>query len=632
MTATYTARVAAAARQPFLLVEIAVPTCVIAGMGTAPCTAADPGNNLRCYRSRPTCVDVTNYDRNGGGTFQDTKLTWRFVSESVGTLPADFAASSNEYLPLVLKSTHVATEIDPDEGMSRPESFKVMMDDLGGEDLADNALNVCPAFDQGSLTPNTTRAGNFWPRWLEIHDNYRNSSMTVKRCFADQSFLESDAETIWKGRVDAVRFKSKGQVEIEARDLFVDLDKELPPAISKDNTTQAAYSRTATAIVMADGAEFTDPAGVTGNVVIEVPTIHGRLEKCKVSSISTNTLTVSRGDFGTFAEPWPLNAKVKEVLHYGTDGGTNGEAPLDIVNDLLNRAGVPAGDVDSTNFTAEALWIGPAKLSRTVREPTPVNEMCFEILELFNGNIFVTEDQKIKVHVNSPPAIGETVGTVVDATNILAGTGRVQSGDRQRLTHVTVKYDLEDAEGKARDGKEVDIQIAVNNTQFAADYYGNGEEDKFSKTIESPWIQGWDDGQGQITAVRWAQRHRFAARHFTYSAELRDDSQQLGELVDLTTSLIQDEHGADRTLRCVVIGKKWTGMHGFNFTLLETGFGGGAGSDTVNSRDQRYAFIGPSAMTSVYDSESAANQAAYWFIADSNDQLGAANDAGKHLT
>ena len=57
----------------------------------------------------------------------------------------------------------------------------------------------------------------------------------------------------------------------------------------------------------------------------------------------------------------------------------------------------------------------------------------------------------------------------------------------------------------------------------------------------------------------------------------------------------------------------------------------GTGLENGEQDDKRYAFIGPAGMLD-YDSDTAANQAAYGYLSDANDQLGAANVRGKELT
>ena len=89
--------------------------------------------------------------------------------------------------------------------------------------------------------------------------------------------------------------------------------------------------------------------------------------KITARDTGANTLTVTRGAYGTRAEAWwgddqlkpGKGTRVEEVLHYSTADGLDGLPVDEVVNDLLQRAGVASGDIDATSLADAKKWIGP---------------------------------------------------------------------------------------------------------------------------------------------------------------------------------------------------------------------------------------------------------------------------------
>lgn len=619
-SAEYIAQRDAAGRTPFYLVELTVNRCGLE-YTTSPCQAVDLGDGARCSFSYFTCQDRDNFDSDGAGGTVGTTQTFRFHSAGV-QVPPVFHTTYSQLWPLVEKVSHLTSELDPDKGLTLPEKMTVSLLPIITMGIGTHP----PQNTDKSGLINTSVAGHFWRTFLFIHPNIRTATVTIKKGFVSSAFVVSDLESLWKGTVSSIDVRADGRVNLQCRDLFAHNLAKVPPPISTTNTVQAAVARDGSTVAVFDASEFTDPADITGKVVIEVETITGRMELAEVGSIASNTLTITKGLFGTPKEPWAKGATITEVWAVASEGptasGDNGIRPLTALADLLNRAGIPAGDIDSTQWTAEAVWIGPVLIKGIIRKPTLVKKLTQQILRLFSACIYEDESLKLRVHVNAPPTTTETVGTVADDPNILISKPpTTQAGEDKRLTHVSVFYDKEE------DGDDFrKVAAAINATTFTELFYGATEKDRRELKVETPWLQSWQSGHAELIAFRLLlQRDRHRA-FFEYEAELRDETQVLGELVDLTTNDLQDAVGADRTVRCAVVKKKWSGIFGFRFTLEETGFG----RAQQGEGEWRFGSIGPSGSAD-YDSASSSEQADGAWIADASGNVGTGDDGAYYL-
>ena len=618
-SAGYNAQLQAAGRVPFWLVELALPRCGET-YGVSPCTASGGADGTYCsyvFGGENPCADQDNYDiSNSGATVQ----TLRFTSADA-PIPPLLYRTWPQIWPLVGKVSQVAQELRIEDGLSLPDKLKVQL-------LPIRAMGsgTCPPLDADKSVRNTSRAGDYFRRLLAQYPNYHRGTLTLKRGFYTTGWLTTDFESVWKGSLENVQIGRDGSLLLEAQDVFVSRLLTVPRQISSWNVITENRDRDDTSIAVTDATEFTDPADITGTVHAEVESFDGGTEIVIITSIASNTLTVTRGALNTIATPIRNKAAIREIYNAGTALDDQGAHPTDVAVDLLNRAGTPAGDIDTTQIAVTNSWIGPAVVKRRVVEPTDVRELVHSVLSPFQAVAYVNEDRKVRIHIHRPPDNDEdNPATVIDADNVLVGGVKLNTGERHRLTHARIKYADKDDDGQDRHA------VAVNNTTFSANYYGDGADDRREKKIETDWIQPWDELAAGDIVVRAALMAQHPRLIFTYEAELRDDAYQIGDLVNLTTADVQTAIGGTRDLRCAIIGKSLIGLMGFRITLQETGLGIVAIADGLGGvGKRRYGKVGAKSPggDEDYDSASISLKLTNAWIGDASNLVGTDDDDG----
>jgi len=617
----YTAERDAAGRSPIWVLELDVKQCAN-DYGISPCAATlsgDSPDGKPSYYSYKTCQDRTNY-------VAETR-TWRFISAHAVPPPPAVAAAWNPLYPLLSKVVPVQREVNLAAGLQRQGTLKVTLLDLGRPGTDSNVPDLNP--DKTGTKNSTERNGLFWRRFVAIHPNYPGIVVRLKRGFNTPTFATTDFETAWRGRLRSLNFNRDGTLSMEIEDHLGNFEKKLPPKVSKNNTLQATRSRNATSFLVQDASQYSDPTVTSaGYTVLQIPTLEGRFElaKCTARDTTTNLLTLTRGQFGTFKGPVEgddtaekVGAHMPEVLHWSSADGTDGVHPVEVVQDLLNRMGIATGDVDGTQMDAQKQWIGPVTVKRTITKSSQALKLLHELLELSQSALFIDDNLKIRLWTNRPSDPSDTVSTIADADIHERGV-EFDHGEEQRLTHASLVFGYDG--DKDRDAAAV--MIYVSDEAFLADFFGATEDDRFERALKGGrWVQEWDDFQAATACARWAKENEMARSKVVFSADLRKEVLDVGEFVDLSIHDLQDRHGATRTVRCIVESRVREGLGRYKFTLEETGFGTQSG--TVD--DPYWAIIGPASLGD-YDSESAANKAAYGFVTDANNQLGAANDVG----
>lgn len=609
----YTLALRAGGRRPFYVVEIETTKRCALTFGQAPCPAV---GSTPCYGSWATCPTAATRAAFTGSTY-----TWRYSSceiplHEMAALMTSYApATSSQYgiLPLVSKVDFADSKIDAEAGFSRRGKANVSFHDVGTLNANLTQALPTPGFDPDKSVRNTGRAGFWWLRWLAQWPNYRNMVMRIKRGFFGSSFAATDLETCWEGLVEDIARETNGTIKLVATDVLEPLTKEIPRQAGNLNTLATDVSRSATAWTVQDVRRFSDPASlVSGYVHVEAETTTGRKEIVRVSAVneSTDVMTVVRAQAGTYAEPIRAGTTVREVLAFGIGDGITEGRPLAIIKAILERVGLPAATyVDGTSFAHAEDLIGPVAVRRVVREPKAANSLVNELCELFQICLFVGKTNKIEARVNFPSRPGETIGTVTDARNVMVGTGTTKTGDRQRITHVNVYYDHDD-DGEGSWPQDGGIAVFINAAATAPMFYGDALQDVQAKSIDGRWIRGDDTDLADWVASAWGTTLGDAPMRFSWSAELRDATMGLGDLVDITSVDILDEHGSRKTTRAMIVERKPADLGGFTFVAQTFGFfptsqggkrialvapAGQADYDSASDAEKLFAYVGTSA-------------------------------------
>ena len=497
-----------------------------------------------------------------------------------------------------------------------------------------------PLFNIDKSTRNSSRGGQFWRRLVAIWPNYRNAPVRLKRGFATSTFTKYDLETIWRGKLENVAFESQGQVTIRCADLYggeaAGLERKIPNVSTSSNGVIADASRSATSVDVVDGTLYTQPT---------VATLHVRNggEIIQVTGIASNTLTLSRGKFGTIAEPIFKGDTLTECVPYMTSNGACGLHPVDIWLDLLDRAGLDTDEIDSAQMRGAGGMLNGLRFQRLVTEPTPIKTLINELCELTMSALYVGEGLKVRLSTPHPPVPGSSHGaqsglaTITDNPHVIDPPGvKCYTNENERLTHCAIFYGKRGDSSSGGDDWN-NIALAINGTTFSDGYYGSTEADRKEKKIETEWLPshfqpasyteaGVNSGFANVLTTRWVNRHGTAPVVFELETEMRNRAWRVGDCIQVETCDWQTVDGFVKTELCRIIkrvddnqGRIKLTLHALNYDAIDAATG--------RVTRSRYAFIAPDHVATTYASATTGDRE-YAYIGDASNLVNSGATAG----
>jgi len=600
-------------RTPQFIVELKITACdnFYSDSGApSTCTAVDAGNGNRCYYSAPTCQDIPHFRIDTLGL-----KTFKFCLKD-----APLPVGGADIWPMLKSVVISPQEIDPEKAVTVSERVKLVFYD----DEARWNWNQDKA-SAGALTNTGTPSGTFWRRFMRIYRNYANPRNTVK---VSVGFVASGAvETDFKQRglylIDNLEINADGTVTMTLTDRLKLLKTKAPAKISEGNLLNGAINSAVTSVVVDDASELTPP-GTGYGVQIKIDN-----EIMNVTAIAGNTLTVSRGNWGTTAASHSDNAAWIEVLNFGVERTVTSSAPIgagliDITIELLRRAGIAVADIDTTTLYAEANdWLpstsnpGTGVTTGTVfmraglpldsanggiSVQTDIETLIRQLRDIGPLSLWVGEDQKVTGRIFAPARPTVTLTELTDNENIIKGSIEIDDNEESRVQVVNVAYDLVAGGDVAKASDYQKVISRADGDGLAPGYYGTTAIRV--KTILSPWILNTVAGAAVASrlAVHTLGRYRNPARKVGVDLEVKDDAVKCGDFVYLSTARLQKADGSTDSQRIMEIqSKKRDAMsHVLSYGMQDTGL------------FRRYGFIAP-AGTPVYDSATAP-QRRYAFI------------------
>jgi len=580
-TANYDLLADDAAKRAQWLVEIDMLRCDNQ-YTQAPCTAPDGGDGLRCWYSFPTCQDRVNY--------VTSTRTLYFCFQDV-----PWSDDTLQVYPLLQKLVAVPQKIDARRLHTFPEQLNLSM--------ALDYLPPPPDHDKGSAFFNTGSPGEFWANLFARNLNYSGRPVRVKRGFySADDFALADFQQIGpEYRLKAYSI-SDAAVKITCESKLADLDKrQIPFAVSDDNliTDAAGISSVATTINVTSAAEFPDPAEFTRNTMyVEIEN-----EIMELTAIDTalDTLTVAnRGSFGTSPSFHPMGAQVTHVVGFSSDVVGTPDNPMEIMQDLLEWAGIAAADVDTTSFDTikEVVW-PEDNCARLIRRPKKVSELLQQLRETRGVAIFLDTSGKFAAATLLP----DEDGTALTDTNFIEDSLTIEVDDEARISRVLYLYDpVEDNASNTDDFAKVVVEI--NTDLEDANLFG----DKREKVILDQWLDpGAIIAEVRNIARRLISRFRFGLRTFTFQLEIADATAiNVGDALTVNTFKVLGVDGAAETRPVLVTAKREVDRTRVEFQAVDVNFSG------------RFFRMGPEAMTATYTDGDANLIYGYWGDASDN--------------
>jgi len=519
-------------REPLQIIEIEQPLCSLE-YGVSPCTAEiGVTGSIKCFNTSKTCQDVPNYD--------PAPLLLRFckpqakLPEGIFCIPSLQSASTSPTQINVVGGSRSKGPLG-----IRAELSVTFKDHPYSDVLVDKYR-----LERGYIA---TDRGSYWSKWLARNPYYVSYTMRVYDGYVGQSLAEMNKRTYL---IDSISGPDSNQnVSIRAKDVLKLADNE---------KAQAPIASTGELIVDYSDAASMDPMRITGGIASEYPApgkVRINKEIFSYTGVTTIDETeirltgVSRAQVGTDAQSQDAEDRVQWCLEY------NDIRPDVLTNDLLTTYGdVPSEFIPLTEWNAEAsVWLEQFRLSTLITEPTGVTDLLGEITEQALFYIWWDErDEKIKLRALRPSS-GDTVTSIDNFKNILAGTFELKAQPKERISQVWVFFGQRDPTQKLDDDQNYRrVRVRVDADAESDLQYG----ERRIKKIYSRWLQ--TDAMAIQTTARLLIRFRDTPEYIAFAVDAKDRSMWTGDLADVSVDSVVDVTGANRVNRWQVISAEET--------------------------------------------------------------------------
>ena len=486
-----------------------------------------------CYNTFFTCKDKVNFDK----TTEDLKFT-SFEA------PIPFSGIR----PYIKKISSLPTKIE-NELTVRGRRKVEMVDELSDD------INIDPY--------QSTRAsvqGEFWKKFVARNPNYNGRPVAIFEGYL--GLTEAQFEQRWTGTLGNITINND-VVMLSCVDNLAELEKLTVPDDIKANTLTALTDSQdyigLDTILKADGTQI-DAAGYV-RIDDEV------IQYASLNVPSNQLLGCTRGEFSTTAATHGEAVAVGIVKYYEPDN------PFDIMQAILNDAGIDNADIDTT---AWAYWKDWPKTdidySAIITKDDGVTgqDLFWEIANLVDVHVWQDEDQEITIRRNVANEPGRTYTDLTDTSNIISKTGNSDYNEQSRRTRFLMYWgkgtlaDLTSIPGYT----EVDIAIDAD-AEGANGYNDIRDEVIFCRWFSKRYLQEEIVERYAASLVRRKLLNRSnAVPLISASVELKDEGLKTGDNVVLTTDEILQSDGNPITDNYMIISRdKMEGR--VNFQLVK---------------------------------------------------------------
>ncbi len=556
---TYADKLADISRTPVTLVVITLDYCGRT-FGVSPCLAT----GSPCYNTYPTCKYKSAY-------LKQSK-DYKFTSADA---PLPFRTNERPYLKAV---RYLPCEIKDNLTINARVTIEFY-------DEPDTDVGIDPYVSQRSSIQ-----GTFWKKLLIRNPNYKGRQVRIYEGFHGLS--EAAFQQKWAGVIENITLE-KGTVKIEVVDLLKSLANiEVPPKLDIKNLNN--IDATTTTITFTTLAGLDSPSGYVriGDEIIYY------------TGVNTNTNQITgctRGYFSTVAAAHRANSKVQKVRYYPPANGFNILKEM-----LLTDAGIASSYVDTATFDYWRDWPGgEVNFTAIISEPTKLDKLYFEIVDLLDCKSWIAEDLKITIRRNIPNEPERPYFSLSDEANIIHNSTSVDLNEKSRLTRILLYWDKTTL-GKIDEIKEYNrLDIAVDADAESANEYGKTIEKKiFCRWLRSGYMQ--EETLQQFiknTLTRQLFRQRNAQPIIALDVELKDSDIKTGSYCRVSTDEVLNIDGTPLTNEIFQVVKR--DFKGSKISLK-----------ILKLPSERFCFISPNNVPD-YDNASDA-QREYGYITDNN--------------
>ena len=518
-------------REPIQLVGLTQPRCS-RRFGVAPC-AANIADGPRCYQTFSTCLSVPNISYTGSIEWMFSKsetpsigaspmLTYTRTGEAIRTNPIPTLVSVSESASRL----NVGAARDGESPFGIRSSVSVQFRDILWNDHVGDFY----------LSQRSGTRGGFWQKWSARNLYFSNMTVTVYEGYRGQALEDMQKRLYIVEKIDGP--DAAGNVTLTGIDplRLADAKRAKFPRVTDMALVNAVTNVATTGVIVR--AALADLTDTFGNVVgtrymrigSEIIAYTGQTE----TGVGTGQYTLSgvaRGQLGTTAAAQSANAAAQRAGRYSVIPAWDA-----IYNLLTQHTDLPASYINKTQWDAEAaLYLEGFDVSATIAEPTPVEQLCGEIMQ--QTSLYIWWDERLQTIPLKAVRPEPARYSVTDDANILAGSARLTRDADAWFTQLIVYY-LQRDPTKGFD--PTNFGLVRGRVDGEAELPAAGDTVR-QKVIYSRWLI--NEGQATELTVRLLGRFRRVPRFLSVRLDAKDRTILIGDIVSVQSGTVTDSEG-----------------------------------------------------------------------------------------
>lgn len=560
-------------KEPITIVGLELDKCSLTH-GISPCTATETGDD-KCFNTRATCNDTANY----------TKTTQEYLyCQPRGNLPQGV----NMFPVITGEVKEAATTVTGGKGLGSRAVVTVKLKDFPHHDRGED-----PYVDDRTYDPETR--GTYWSKKLARTPYYEGRTLNVYHGYLTDPFSWSNFKTQQYDITD-IDGPTNGHVTVTGKDILIRTYgiKQKYPELSSGKLSADIAASASTGTLTPSGIGNSDYP-TSGYVAI------GREVKSFTRSGDTLTFT-GHGQYGTTNTSHSSGDVVQICVTWDEENVVDA-----LYQVLTDGAGIPDSFIpydDGATGTNEnwddekEIWMSTYSVTGILMKPESVESIIKEWSEQFLFDVWWdATNQEVRIKALSPEAPGETINTLTDDYNIVAGSMKIKRDYKQRYTEIQVWHNKIDYSESDDIENYAQAQIAVDTDLSSSDLYGSSS----IKVVLSRWID--NSAQALQLAGRLLNRYSETPTIINFEVLAKDDSKfETAGRVNIDTYQIQDFTGQNNVRPFQVIEVNPTDPgHSVKVKAIISSYAG------------RYWFIAPDG-TSDYSSASDDDRSSYGFV------------------
>lgn len=577
-------------RETIQVVEIQQPFCANT-FGSAPCTAVAPSAEFKCYNTRGTCADPSNFSRSSLRLFFSRGHLSEAAPISAGSAGSSWLLSTGSWdddgvwrdddvwrdstgisyiIPSLVSVSTSPTRINL--AASNPDASPLgnrALCTIVFQDHPHSDRVVDPYLADRTWNPLDRSRGSFWSRWIARNKYRANVLIKVYEGYLGQNLSQMSVRSYFMESINGP--DSSGRVTIQGKDILAKLEARKAQApVASNGVLYAAITDSATSLQIAgatlsqsnilkeDGGRLLQENGsailLQGGTSGEYPAsgtirIGDEVLTYTDLAVAGELITLSgltRGTDGTTASDHSEDDSVQICLRYTSQNID------DVAADLLQSyGGVPPEYLNLTEWDEEvSAHLSLYQMSTLITKPTPVDQLISELQESAPCYLWWDERQAV-VRLRAIRGVTTRPETITAEYHIIAGSFSITEQPRERTSQVWIYFGQRDATGDVTD------EANYSNLHIAADL-GSETNEKYGepsiRKIFSRWLQA--GALATATAQTILTRYVDTPSQCTFRMDAKDRGFWVGDSFLISHHIDTDQYGNRRQRQWTVISAR----------------------------------------------------------------------------